>query len=219
MKSRPFFSVVIATFNRGDLITKAIESLLSQTDNDWEAIIVDDDSNDDTYCMVSPYLETYPRIKYIKKEHSGEAMTKNAGICSSTGKYVTFLDADDEYDPFHLESRKAILASDPSIEFLHGGASILGNQFVPDRFDLQKQVSLSECTLGGTFFIERNTLFKLRGFKNIFLGADADLLDRATDAGVTMKVTDLPTYIYHHEVMDSITNMLYTDLQHGNKRG
>ena len=107
--SQPFFSIIIATYNRAQLIIRAINSLISQTEEDWEAIIVDDESTDDTYTRILPYLESNNKIKYLKKVHSGEALTKNEGIWSSAGKYVSFLDSDDEYDPLHLETRKKIL--------------------------------------------------------------------------------------------------------------
>jgi glycosyltransferase involved in cell wall biosynthesis len=211
MMSTPFFSVIITTYNRAGLLKRALDSLIKQTDSDWEAIIVDDASEDDTHLQVKPYLEKYAQIRYIKKEHSGEPLTKNAGIFSSSGKYVTFLDSDDEYDTGHLASRKEILENDSSIRFLHGGVTVLGNQYVPDRFDPEKSVNLSDCVIGGTFFVERDLLISLGGFKNIYLGADADLLERALKKGIEVKETKNPTYVYHHETEDSITNMLYSD--------
>jgi glycosyltransferase involved in cell wall biosynthesis len=182
--------------------------LFSQTEKDWEAIIIDDESNDDTYSQVLPYLKRNPTIRYYRNTHSGEAMSKNKGINLSTGKYVSFLDSDDEYKPSHLHSRKTILLQDPSVRFLYGGVYIIGNQFVPDRFDCNKRIHLSECAIGGTFFIERNALIQLKGFRKIVLGTDADLFERALRSGISMKETKLPTYIYHHENEDSITNMM-----------
>jgi len=205
---QPFFSIIITTYNRAHILRRALDSLISQTEDDWEAIIIDDESRDNTYFEVLPYLQSNHNIRYIRKTHSGEALSKNAGINSSSGKYITFLDSDDEYSPMHLQSRKTILINDPSVSFLHGGTWIIGNQYVPDRFDNKKRIKLSECVLGGTFFIERSVLIKLKGFRKIFLGADADLFDRAADAGVRMEQTKIPTYIYHHENEDSITNML-----------
>jgi hypothetical protein len=91
---------------------------------------------------------------------------------------------------------------------LYGGTKIIGNQYVPDRFDPRKRIHLSKCTIGGTFFIERETLIKLSGFRKIILGTDSDLFDRALEAGIPTKETNLQTYIYHRENEDSITNML-----------
>ncbi|MDD2528557.1 MAG: glycosyltransferase family A protein [Lentimicrobiaceae bacterium] len=202
-----FFSVVIPAYNRAHLITRALNSLIAQTESDWEAIVIDDGSTDDTYSGVKPFLHMGKRIKYRKIVHSGESSARNEGILLSNGRYITFLDSDDEYKPEHLKSRRTILTQHPSINFLHGGASILGNQYVPDRFDPDKLIHLSECVIGGTFFIEQQLLRSLGGFKQILLGPDADLFERALKAGADIMKTMLPTYIYHRESLDSITNI------------
>jgi len=205
----PFFSIIITTYNRTHLLKRALNSLIPQTEEDWEAIINDDGSTEDTYSKITPCLRQYPKIKYFKKAHSGEASSKNTGISLSRGKFISFLDSDDEYNPYHLESRKTILVQNPAVNFLYGGVKIIGNQFVPDRFNPEKKISLNNCVIGGTFFIERNILATLNGFRNIYLGTDADLFDRAKKARLVMMETKLPTYIYHHEVQDSITNQMY----------
>jgi glycosyltransferase involved in cell wall biosynthesis len=205
----PFFSVVITTFNRADLITRALQSVLSQTDKDWEAIIVDDESTDNTHEQISAFLKKNSNIHYVKHTHRGEALSKNAGIAMSTGKFITFLDSDDEYEPSHLESRKNILQQNPSLKFLFGGVKIIGNQFVPDRHDYEKKINLNDCVVGGTFFIDRIAMNSLKGLNDILIGADADLFDRVKMARIEMMEAFKPTYIYHHETEDSITNSLF----------
>lgn len=208
LSHQPYFSVVVTTYNRAKILTRALDSLISQSETDWEAIIIDDESTDDTYLQILPYISSHRNMRYIRKVHSGEALSKNAGINASMGRFITFLDSDDEYHPVHLESRKAVLIQDSSIKFLHGGAKILGNPFVPDRFDYKKVINLAECVIGGTFVVERSVMFQLEGFRRIILGTDADLFDRAKKAGINIGHTKIPTYIYHHENEDSITNMM-----------
>ena len=210
LKVKPFFSIIITTYNRRDILKRALDSLILQTEKDWEAIIVDDESADDTRSMVHSYLIANKNIRYFVKSHSGEAMSKNEGINLSSGRFISFLDSDDEYSPEHLRLRKAILTQNPSVSFLYGGVKVIGNQFVSDRFNPEKRIHLSECVIGGTFFIDRETLLLLKGFKNILLGTDSDLFERAMIAGVMMKETEIPTYIYHHEMEDSVTNMLFS---------
>lgn len=202
----PFFSIVIATYNRTRLLKRAIDSLLSQTEEDWEAIIVDDGSTDDIYSHILPYLTSYEKIKYLRKVHRGEAMSKNEGIWASNGRYISFLDSDDEYNAGHLESRKSILMQNPMLKFLYGGATIIGNQYVPDRFNYANYINLNKCVIGGTFFIERTILISLNGFREMPVGTDADLFDRAKDAQIPLMKVDIPTYVYHHETQNSITN-------------
>lgn len=210
---QPFFSIIISTYNRAHLLERALNSLIFQHEEDWEAILVDDGSTDDTYSILLPYLRKYRKIRYLKKSHNGEAMSKNAGIWSSIGHYISFLDSDDEYNPMHLSYRKSILLQNPSVKFLYGGVQIIRNQFVPDRFNYGKKINLNNCAIGGTFVIERDCLISLNGLRNIHLGADADLFERVKQTQIVMMETNLPTYIYHHEIQDSITNKLYLDMQ------
>lgn len=205
---QPIFSVVITTFDRAELLTRALRSLILQTEKDWEAIVVDDGSKDDTCNRILPILCSNPNIKYVWKEHSGAVSSKNKGIQYSGGKFITFLDSDDEYHAHHLESRKKLLIRNSSIRFLYGGAKIIGHQYVPDKNDPLVRISLDKCVIGGTYFIERKILLSLNGFRDIILGSDADLFERAAQAMIPMAEVILPTYIYHHENSDSITNQL-----------
>lgn len=210
--SQPFFSIIIATYNRAELLKRVILSLIAQTEKDWDAIIVDDGGTDDSYTQISPFLKKHPKIRYLKKAHSGEALTKNEGIYATNGKYITFLDSDDEYTPEHLKSRKSILLENPSVQLLHGGLKIIGNEYVPDRFDNTKKIHLKDCVAGGSFFIERNAFNSLSGFNKIHIGTDADLFERATNAKIEIMKTDIPSYIYHHENQDSLTNNMLKEI-------
>lgn len=204
--------MIITTYDRAHLITRALNSLISQTEKDWEAIIVDDESTDDTYSRILPFLEGYSKIFYIRQPHKGEAAAKNTGIRSATGRFITFLDSDDEFNPKHLEFRKTVLLQNPDVKFLYGGVKIIGNQYVPDRFNNEIKINLNNCVIGGTFFIERDTVISMMGFKDILVGTDADLFDRAKNRGTKMMEVFPPSYIYHHETEDSITNRLIADL-------
>ncbi|MEO6884272.1 MAG: glycosyltransferase family A protein [Bacteroidia bacterium] len=202
----PFFSVIIPTHNRSGLLVRALKSLLSQTEKNWEAIIIDDESTDDTEKIILPYLKKHSQLKYIQQKKQGAAIAKNKGISAASGKFITFLDSDDEYEPNHLASRMKILQQNSSLQFLHGGLKIIGNEFVPDRLNPTNKIHLSECVVGGTFFVERNLLLELNGFQNILLGEDADLFNRIKDMGAITQLTNKATYVYHHETEDSVTN-------------
>lgn len=205
---QPFFSIIITTYNRANLIKRALDSLIFQAEKDWEAIIIDDGSTDNTYEQVLPYTRDFAKIRYVRKAHSGVVQTKNEGILLSTGKFVSFLDSDDEYSPNHLMSRKRILLENPKIKFLYGGVEIIGNQYVPDRFDNSKKIHLSKCSIGGTFFVERFSLISLKGFNEVPIGEDADLFERAKEANIELMETNIPSYIYIRESLDSVTNKM-----------
>jgi len=98
----PFFSIIIPTYNRGKLLPKAIESVLNQDCNDWELIVVNDGSTDNTKNIIEKLCENDQRIKYVYQDNQERSAARNKGIENSKGKYICFLDSDDEYLPFHL---------------------------------------------------------------------------------------------------------------------
>ena len=208
-KRIPFFSVIMCTFNRNHLISRAIDSLLLQVEKDWECIIVDDGSIDETFHTVKKYADKYSNVKYIYHSNKGTGLSRNAGILAASGMFITFLDSDDEYHPDHLSIRKTILEEYTNLDLLHGGVDIIGNPYVTDKNDYTKQIHLSECVIGGTFVIPRYKLHQIGGFSNLRYADDADLYQKAVDASWNIAKIDYPTYIYHRDSPDSLcTNQL-----------
>lgn len=201
---KPFFSVIIAVYNRENHIAKAIESLLAQSFQNWEAIIVDDGSNDGTLNIVNQYKHDN-RIQIVKMdENKGVAFARNRGIEFAKGNYLTFLDSDDWYMPNHLESRFSIL-EEQEIDLLHGGVEIIGNDKVPDKNDITKDIDLSDCVIGGTFFINLGTASDIASFDNsIQYSEDSDLFDKFVDNDKAIVKTNLKTYVYNRTLDDSI---------------
>jgi len=93
----PFFSIVLPTYNRAHLIETAVKSVLNQTFSDWELIIVDDGSTDNTRELIQTYQEKDARIRYIYQENQERSVARNNGIEKATGQYVCFLDSDDYF--------------------------------------------------------------------------------------------------------------------------
>lgn len=203
-KRIPFFSVIMCTFNRNHLISRAIDSLLLQVEKDWECIIVDDGSIDETFHTVKKYADKYNNVKYIYHSNKGTGLSRNAGILAASGMFITFLDSDDEYHPDHLSIRKTILEEYTNLDLLHGGVDIIGNPYVTDKDDYTKQIHLSECVIGGTFVIPRYKLHQIGGFSNLRYADDADLYQKAVDASWNIAKVDYPTYIYHRDSPDSL---------------
>ena len=102
VKERVFFSVIIPTYNRATVINLAIDSVLKQSFTNWEIIIVDDGSTDNTRDVILSFGD--PRIKYFFKENEERSIARNYGIKQSIGVYVCFLDSDDIYFSNHLNS-------------------------------------------------------------------------------------------------------------------
>lgn len=203
-KRIPFFSVIMCTYNRNHLISRALDSLFLQVEKDWECIIVDDGSIDETFHTVKKYADKYNNVKYIYHSNKGTGLSRNAGILAASGMFITFLDSDDEYHPDHLSIRKTILEEYTNLDLLHGGVDIIGNPYVTDKDDYTKQIHLSECVIGGTFVIPRYKLHQIGGFSNLRYADDADLYQKAVDASWNIAKVDYPTYIYHRDSPDSL---------------
>jgi glycosyltransferase involved in cell wall biosynthesis len=108
-------SVVIPTYNSGQLVTEAIESILAQTSPVHEILVVDDGSTDDTLVRMSQFG---PPVRYIKKENGGVSSARNRGVQEAKGEWIAFLDADDVWNPKKLELQLKALNSRPELGLL-----------------------------------------------------------------------------------------------------
>lgn len=184
-----------------------MHSLLRQTCDRWEWVVVNDGSTDHTADLIAKLSATDERIRLVRQANSGLAFARNAGIAAAKGRYLTFLDSDDEYEPTHLELRRAILEASPDIDLLHGGLRIVGgNEYVPDRENPNKQIAIANCYVGGTFFMRAEVARELGGFRRPDFGDDFDFMTRALTRFKVQRV-DYPTYIYHRETPDGMCNM------------
>lgn len=102
--SNPTVSVVTATYNYGKYLAQAIQSVIDQSYKDWELVIVDDGSSDNTIEVVQPFLSDN-RVRYLKQENQGQPKAKNRAICKSRGEFIAFLDADDAWAPEKLSKQ------------------------------------------------------------------------------------------------------------------
>ena len=196
----------------------AIESVKQQTFQDWELLVVDDGSRDGTYDFATTKFWHDPRCRYHYTTNRGLAMARNIGIMMSCGAYITFLDSDDEYLPNHLELRAQYLKERLDVELLHGGVEVIGPQTVADKFDPTLQIPISECVVGGTFFIRRDLVERLEGFRDIPYGDDNDFFRRAKDAGAVIHKIDAPTYRYNRTTEDSLCSIVEREGVEGIKR-
>ena len=98
------FSVIIPCYNQAHILDDSLSSLLSQSFTDWEAIIVNDGSIDNTVEIANKWCNVDPRIKLITISNCGLSSARNKGVEFSTGEFIALLDADDKYESNHLES-------------------------------------------------------------------------------------------------------------------
>ncbi len=118
-------SVIIPAYNGDRYIGEAIDSILAQTYRDYEIIVVDDGSTDNTRQVVKQYGD---RIQYLSQINQGVAASRNLGLKVSQGEYVAFLDQDDIFLPHKLASQVALLEQDPSLGMVNSGWQIVNEQ-------------------------------------------------------------------------------------------
>lgn len=119
MAGSPKVSVIIGTCNRADMLPRAVASVLSQTHEDHELIIVDDRSTDDTPQVVASFRD--PRIRSVRLgANGGVVCARNTGIRMARGEYVAFLDDDDECTPNRLTDQVSVLDSNPGVGLVYG---------------------------------------------------------------------------------------------------
>jgi len=112
--SNPLVTIYITNFNYGRYIKKAIDSVLAQTLQDFELLIIDDGSNDNSYTIIESYLEN-PKIKAIFQKNKGLNVTNNIALREARGQYIMRLDADDWLDPHALELLSNVLERNSSV--------------------------------------------------------------------------------------------------------
>jgi glycosyltransferase involved in cell wall biosynthesis len=115
----PLVSIVIPTKNRRDLLRETIDSVVSQTYVNWEAIVVDDGSDDHTGEMIQSIAATDQRVRFVRRERrpTGASTCRNTGLSSAKGEFVVFLDSDDLLAPTCLERRVQVMEQNPKIDF------------------------------------------------------------------------------------------------------
>ena len=97
-----FFSIIIPTYNRSNFIEKTIQSVINQGFTEWECLVIDDGSVDNTASVVEKICKLDKRVKYLYQDNSERGAARNYGIKNAEGNYICFLDSDDAYLPNHL---------------------------------------------------------------------------------------------------------------------
>src|SRR5690242_136065 len=116
-QSSPFFSIVIPTYNRAHLIGKTIRSVLQQEFTDFEVLVIDDGSKDNTAEVMQTFSD--PRINYFPKQNGERGAARNYGATRARGRYINFFDSDDLMYPNHLRVASQMIATQADPEIFH----------------------------------------------------------------------------------------------------
>jgi glycosyltransferase involved in cell wall biosynthesis len=212
----PEVSVLTATFNREKLLPTCIESVINQTFKNWEHIIVDDGSIDESYKVVQKYMLSDARIRYSRHSNRRQSLSLNVGLMMAAGTYICILDSDDYYLPSHIESRISFLKANPEIDFLHGGIVVIGDEYVVDANNSSRRIHLSECSVNGSFFGKTEAFKAVGGYADIVYGNDTDLLSRIEAQRFLVQKLEAPEYktMVYCRNEDSISKQVEKNLKH-----
>ena len=187
------FSVIIPLYNKENEIKRSIYSVLNQTIQDFEIIIVDDNSSDGGLAIVKSFHD--PRISCIEQEHRGVSSTRNHGVNLASGDFIAFLDADDEWMPLHLETILRLIKTFPEAGMFATASKITSEEGKP-RWTIYKNIppppwegllpdyfrsgSLGEDPVNAsTVVIPKKIFHEMGGFpEGYWYGEDTDLFGR-----------------------------------------
>lgn len=148
-----FFSVIIPTYNRSHILRKTITSVLNQTFENFEVIIVDDGSTDNTKDVVKVITESDSRVKYIYQINSERAIARNNGAAKAKGEFYIFLDSDDFFEPTHLFNlNEYINSSDQQKALFFTNAKVLQDNV------LKNLPSFQNSTFETDFFLKNSII-------------------------------------------------------------
>ena len=202
----------MAVFNTEfHFIKRAIDSVLEQDFQDFELIIIDDGSNGNDRKSLLEYVEKHEdKIVYIRHSNRGQAKSINRGVLISVGEFITILDSDDEYKPFHLS---ACLQEMEDVDLICSTTETVVNSsddyYVPDKNDLSKPIHLDDAILFGTLFGHQK-VFKSIDFEGGF-AADSAFYERAQIQFRAKKVFQ-KSYIYYRNNPNSTCAVLKKEL-------
>lgn len=204
----PLVSAIITTYNRSVFMKKALESVLAQTFEDFELLILDNSSQDDTEAVVKSFKD--PRIRYIKHEPMSISPARNIGVKEAKSDYIAFLDDDDEWLPVKLEKELEIFnASSGQVALVYGGfieidsdgkelgrhSPILSGRVLEDLLSQRDDFTGSASNP----MLRKNIVEELGGYDpSVVTGEDAELYLRLADKYKVAYTSDMVLKIRGH---------------------
>lgn len=222
---KPEISVIIPTYNRARFIERAVQSVLNQTYQDFELIVVDDASTDDTEERVGHLLRNGMRFKYVRHDiNRGASAARNNGIKTSTGEYIAFLDSDDEWLPEKLEKQMQVFeeSQDDKLGVVYSGVAYIkeeDNQKIDEQQPKKRgyifEDFLRRCCVGGGpgVFLVKKEVFDTCGLfderEELRIVDDYEMWVRVSKDYKFDFVDDLLTRCYRHNVSITATMTEY----------
>lgn len=156
----PKISIIIPFFNSELTLSRAVKSVVSQDFKDWELILVNDGSSDNSEEIAKEYLKN-KRVFYLFQKNKGVSAARNAGASAATGEWLVFLDSDDLLLPGTLCKMEAEIQQNPTCEYFHFGVSYTKGQ---EREDWFPSHSSHLSKLAGSFLIKKSVFYRVGGY-------------------------------------------------------
>lgn len=159
----PFFSIIIPTYNRAHTLGGAIQSILNQEESNFEVIIIDDGSTDNTKSVVEAFL-TDKRLRYFYQENQERAAARNAGADLAKGKYLNFFDSDDEMYKHNLSTAYEFVSKNSDVFFFHTQYDVCNEEGDVVNKELGVHMEQAAARLIVTNYLGCNSVFVERNF-------------------------------------------------------
>ncbi|WP_336127226.1 glycosyltransferase family 2 protein [Mesoflavibacter sp. CH_XMU1422-2] len=204
---------IVPCYNQAHFLSTSLETVLNQTYDNWECIIVNDGSTDNTENIALQWVDKDSRFKYLKKENGGLSSARNFGIKHVTSQYVFPLDADDKIDIAYLEKAVKVLSKDPEIEVLTSQVKLFGTK--NEVFNLPqynfKTLLLQNCLIACSIF-KKETFERVGGYdENLSSFEDWDFwISALKDGGKFYKLEEV-LYYYRKQEKDTLTSRFYNE--------
>lgn len=189
---KPVISIITPLYNCEKFISSTIQSVLSQTYQNWELLVVDDFSHDNSFAIAHEFAQNDSRIKLIKLScNSGAAVARNAAIEASCGRYIAFLDSDDKWLPHKLDTQlsfmkhRKIAFSFSAYNKLNDSGRVVGTVGVPERVcytDLLKVCSIGCLT----------SMYDTKMLGKVYM----PLIRKRQDLGLWLRLLKMEPYAY-----------------------
>lgn len=161
----PLVSIIVPCYNHGKYLAEALDSVIAQTYSNWECIIVDDGSTDDSANVANKYVTADERIHYLYQQNAGPSAARNNGVRNSHGKYILFLDGDNKLENYYAEYGVKYMENHPECTLFHGRAKTFGGTEIIKKWhytsyrDLLRFNSIDCCAM-----IRRSDFDRVGGF-------------------------------------------------------
>lgn len=222
------FSVIVPVYNKADVVWRALKSVAAQTLTDYELIVIDDGSTDDSSEKIRAFMEsddwirTGKKLKFVRQRNAGASAARNVGCREASGRYLAMLDADDEWMPHHLQDLSAVIREHPS-------AKVISTNSISSNGECRCTISSTVITSfnvfdfpygrypmnSDTIAIDRATFVRSGGYDPHFTYyEDRELYFRLSEMVGDFYVNWRVSAIYHHDARHSAhtrTNHHYSE--------